>query len=61
MTLKDPDAKPADQVDEHNRQSRDRVAADEFTRAVHRAEEIRLFAELGARYFRFFFCDIARV
>ena len=48
VVLDDADDEAADDVDEEDQQARHRVAADVLRRAVHRAEEFRLLADLGA-------------
>ena len=47
----------ADDVDEHDQEARDRVAAHEFRRTVHRAEEAAFVLQRLAPLFRGFFVD----
>ncbi len=46
--LQGADEDAAEQVDEHDQQARDRIAAHELARAVHRAVEVGFGAHLGA-------------
>ena len=55
--LPDADDQAADQVDEQDQHRGDRVAAHELAGAVHRAEEIRLAADLLTPACRLFLVD----
>ncbi len=53
----DPDHDPAEDIDREDDQTRDGVAAHEFRRAVHRAEERAFLFQLATAALRFLFID----
>ncbi|AHG33440.1 hypothetical protein BBQ_3538 [Burkholderia pseudomallei MSHR511] len=61
VVLGHPDDEAADHVDRHDDQARDRVAAHELRRAVHRAVELRFLRDRLAALLRLLFVDEAGV
>ena len=57
IVLQHTDEQSAEDVDEHNQDAGDGVAADELRRAVHRAEEIGLVGDRRAPFARFVLAD----
>ena len=55
--LKHSDQKTADDIDDRDDDTRDRVTLDEFARTVHRAVEAGFLQNFGAPCFRFVFVD----